>query len=95
MHIPQFSSLSDSSRSDESLLTSETTLSPRSSDDLDMDFDIDDFGFCNTTEEDDRCLDFDLDNEVQANTDENMVIDHNSVSEEGSDSDEFSEPFSQ
>ena len=95
MHIPQFSSLSDSSRSEESLLTSETTLSPRSSDDLDMDFDLDDFGFCNTSEEDDRCLDFDLDKEAQADIDENMNIDRNSVSEESSDSDEFSEPFSQ
>ena len=93
MHIPQFSSLSDSSRSEESLLTSETTLSPRSSDDLDMDFDLDDFGFCNTSE-DDRCLDFDLD-KAQADIDENMDIDRNSVSEESSDSDEFSEPFSQ
>ena len=94
MHIPQFSSLSDSSRPDESLLTSETTLSPRSSDDFDMDFDLDDFGFCNTSEEDDRCLDFDLD-KAQADIDENMDIDRNSVSEESSDSDEFSEPFSQ
>lgn len=95
MHIPQFPLLSESeSGSDASLPASETTLSPRSSDDIDMNFDLDDFDLYNAMEEDSGYLDLDLDHEVQAGTDRNDMDSRSSASEASSDSDEFSEPLS-